>query len=102
LDQPPHKTAHAGSTATYLIVFAALLGLTLLTVVVSYVPLGVLHTPMALLIASAKAVLVLLFFMHLLHAPRLTWLVLGAALLTFGIMVWYILSDYLTRSWLVP
>jgi len=101
LDQSPHETAHAASTTTYLTVFAGLLGLTLLTVLVSYAPLGVLHTPVALLIAAAKAVLVLLFFMHLLHSPRLTWLILGAALLTFGIMIWYTLSDYVTRPWLV-
>jgi cytochrome c oxidase subunit IV len=101
LDQPPQETAHAGSTATYLTVFAALLGLTLLTVLVSYVKLGEFHTPVALLIAAAKATLVLLFFMHLLHSPRLTWLALGAALLTLGIMMWYTLTDYFTRPWLL-
>jgi len=100
LDQSPQESAHAGSTATYFIVFAGLLGLTFLTVVASYANLGTWHTPAALLIAAVKAVLVLLFFMHLLHSPRLTWLTLGGALLTFGIMMWYTLSDYLTRDWL--
>jgi cytochrome c oxidase subunit IV len=47
----------------YYRVFAALLGLTLLTVGVAFLDLGSLNTIIALTIAVAKVVLVLLFFM---------------------------------------
>jgi cytochrome c oxidase subunit 4 len=58
---------------TYLAVFAALLLLTVITVLVSYVDLGLLNVVVALLIASAKASLVALFFMHLKGESRLVW-----------------------------
>jgi len=50
---------------TLLAVFGALLGLTALTVAVSYVSMGVLDVPIAIGIATAKATLVVLFFMAL-------------------------------------
>ena len=34
------------------------------------------NTPIALLIATIKAVLVILFFMHVIHSTRLTWVVI--------------------------
>jgi cytochrome c oxidase subunit 4 len=98
-DHPTHEpVVHTSPVATYYAVFGGLLGLTLLTVVVSYAPLGGLHTPVALGIAAVKASLVLLFFMHLIHSPKLTWLAMGGALFTFAVMVLITLSDYLTRT----
>lgn len=61
------------SRRTYLAVFAALLLLTAVTVLVSYVDLGLMNGVVALLIASAKASLVALFFMHLKGESRLVW-----------------------------
>jgi cytochrome c oxidase subunit IV len=62
-----------GGTRTYLIVFGALLALTTVTVLVSYVNLGLMNVVAALVIASAKASLVALFFMHLKGESRLVW-----------------------------
>ncbi|HAM32909.1 MAG TPA: hypothetical protein DDX05_01800 [Deltaproteobacteria bacterium] len=62
-----------GSRRTYFAVFAALLLLTVVTVLVSYVDLGLLNVVVALLIASVKASLVALFFMHLKGENRLVW-----------------------------
>jgi len=62
-----------GARRTYIAVFAALLLLTVITVLVSYVNLGLLNVVVALLIASAKASLVALFFMHLKGENRLVW-----------------------------
>jgi cytochrome c oxidase subunit 4 len=62
----------------YLIVGAALLIGTLLTVWASYLDLG--HhwnIVLALIIASAKASLVALFFMHLISEKSMIYLVLG-------------------------
>ena len=42
------------------------------TVGAAYLPLGPLHFPVAMAIAAAKAVLIVLFFMHVLHSHRLT------------------------------
>ncbi len=88
------------SRNTYFLVFAILISLTLITVGFSFLDLGQWHTPLGLTIATCKAVLVALFFMHLLHSNRLTWVVLAAALFWLGILMVLTLADYLTRSWL--
>jgi cytochrome c oxidase subunit IV len=93
-----HK--HVESLRNYFLVFAALLALTATTVGVSYLRLGALHAPAALLIASLKAALVILFFMHVLHGSRLVWLVIVAAVLFLGIMLVLFFSDYASRGWL--
>ncbi len=94
---PEHRT----SPLTYAAVFGGLLLLTLLTVLVSYSNLGVWTVPAALTIAVTKATLVVLFFMHLLHSSKLTWIILAAGLFWLGIMLALTLSDYLSRSWLI-
>lgn len=58
---------------TGIAVFVGLLLLTVVTVLVSYVDLGLWNVVVALLIASAKASLVALFFMHLKGESRLVW-----------------------------
>ena len=90
-------TTHIASPRLYVTVFLALLGLTALTVAVSRLELGVLHAPVALAIATGKATLVFLFFMHLLHSPRLTWVILAGALFFMGILFTLTLADYLSR-----
>jgi cytochrome c oxidase subunit IV len=94
--------AHVVAPRTYYLVFAALLVLTLLTVGASYLELGPLHTVVALLIAATKALLVVLFFMHVLYSPRLIWVVIGGSLFWLAIMLSLTLSDYWTRPWLAP
>ncbi len=93
-------TAHRISRGIYLLIFAALLLLTALTVAASFVELGPWHLAVALTIAMAKALLVVLFFMHVLHSGRLIWLVIGAALFWLGILLTLTFSDYATRHWL--
>ena len=103
---PPAAPGHGGGVAsghitperTYYVVFAALIGLTLLTVAVSFVELGPFHLAVGLGIGAVKAVLVALFFMHLLHSTRLTWVVVGAGLFWLGILIVLTMSDYLTRD----
>lgn len=92
---------HIASKQMYLAVFAALAGLTVLTVAVSFVELpGPLHVSVALLIATGKALLVALFFMHVLYSRRLIWLVACAALLWLGILFALTFADYISRDWL--
>jgi cytochrome c oxidase subunit 4 len=62
----------------YLIVFAALLGLTVLTVGVSSVQMpGTLAIAVGLAIAAAKGTLVALFFMHLTHERLIVYATLA-------------------------
>ena len=65
------------SVRTYALVFAALLVLTALTTAVAFVGEG-LREMTTLAIAVCKAVLVILYFMHVRWSPRLTWIVAGA------------------------
>jgi cytochrome c oxidase subunit 4 len=85
-------------TRTYYGIFSALIALTLLTVGVSFLELGTWHTTVGVLIGVVKATLVALFFMHLLHSPRASWLAALAGLFWFGILMGLTLSDYLTRQ----
>lgn len=98
-DQAPMH--HVTSVGVYILVFAALLVLTGLTVFVSTLDLGYMNTPLALAIAVTKATLVILFFMHVIHSTRLTWVVILAALLWLGVLFVLTFSDYLTRNWLM-
>ena len=52
----------------------------------AYLPLGPLHFPIAMAIAAAKAVLIVLFFMHALHSHRLDSVIGAASLLWLFIM----------------
>lgn len=85
------------SRRTGIAVFAALLLLTVVTVLVSYVDLGLWNTVVALLVASVKASLVALFFMHLKGETPLVW---GFALFPIVFLVLIIfgtLSDTMLR-----
>jgi cytochrome c oxidase subunit IV len=86
---------------TYYAVFGALVVLTFVTVGASFLDLGRWHIAVGLVIGASKAILVLLFFMHLLHAGRLLWLVLGGGILWLGILLGLTLNDYFTRHWAV-
>jgi cytochrome c oxidase subunit 4 len=91
---------HIIAPRTYYLVFAALIVLTGLTVGVSFLELGAWHTTVGLLIASTKALLVILFFMHVLYSTRLTWVVALSGLVWLAILIGLTLNDYLSREWL--
>jgi cytochrome c oxidase subunit 4 len=90
VDDHPHVTP----VRTYVVIFAVLIALTLLTAVTATQPMGNLHTPVALGIALTKAVLVFLFFMHLLHSPKLVWLAAFGTVVWLVIMIAFTLADY--------
>ena len=81
----------------YIIVWATLLVLTAVTVGVSFLDLGLWNVGVALGIASIKALLVALYFMHLRHEIKL---VLGFAifpLLILGLIIVGTLTDTMYR-----
>lgn len=92
-------TRHPIAPGTYYRVFALLIGLTFLTVGVSFLHLGgAWHLAAGLAIAVVKAALVVLFFMHVLHSTRLTWVVVASGFFWLGIMLVLTLTDYLSRG----
>ena len=92
----PHP--HHTSTTTYLLVWAALMVLTLTTVGLTYLNLGDWHTPVGLAIAVTKAVLIVLIFMHALEARRLTWIVITAMVLFLALLFAFTWADLYTRG----
>jgi cytochrome c oxidase subunit 4 len=86
------------SKRTYYRVFAALLVLLALTVGVAFVELGVWSVVLALSIATSKALLIVLYFMHVRTSSRLTQLFTVGMLLWLLILITITLSDYLTRG----
>ncbi|MCR4308944.1 MAG: cytochrome C oxidase subunit IV family protein [Deltaproteobacteria bacterium] len=85
------------SHRTTLAVFAALLLLTVVTVLVSYVDLGPGNVVVALLIASVKASLVALFFMHLKSESRLVWGFALVPIVFLALILLGTLSDTMLR-----
>ncbi len=88
---------HVVKVKTYLLVFGALIVLTVLTATVATIDLGPLNIVVALLIAMCKASLVILFFMHLRWSARLIQFVAVASLFWLAILISLTLSDYQTR-----
>jgi len=95
-------TGHSKSSPlpTYFAVFFALLVGTGLTVFAATLDLGRFNAAVALGIATVKATLVALFFMHVWHASeKLTKLVVIAALFFLLLLLGLTMSDYATRPW---
>ncbi len=89
---------HIVPTRVYYTIFLILMVCTGLTVWVAYFDLGPLNTIVALGIAVFKAVLVVLFFMHVKYSSRLTWAVIAGGIFWLLILL-TIIGDYLTRAW---
>lgn len=92
-------TDHVVSRKIYLLVFAALMVGTAITVWVAFFDLGAWNDVTMLAIAVAKATLVVLFFMHVRYSGRMIALTVGTGLLFLVILLAITLSDYLTRGW---
>ena len=90
---------HIVPTRIYYLIFAALMVGTYLTVQAAFLDLGPLNTVVALAIACAKAVLVVLYFMHVRYSTRLTWAVVVGSVFWLGILLALTMGDYLTRPW---
>jgi cytochrome c oxidase subunit 4 len=81
----------------YIMIWIALLILTAVTWWVSYVNLGMGNVAVALLIASVKAALVALFFMHLRYEKRLVWAFALVPLFFLALIIFGTLSDTMFR-----
>jgi cytochrome c oxidase subunit 4 len=94
---------HIVSPKIYLLIFAVLMILTFTTVYAATVDLNAhfagLNVIVALLIATCKAILVILFFMHAYYSSKRTKLIVFAGFFWLAIMLSLTLGDYATRSW---
>jgi len=85
---------------TYFAVWIALLAGTAITYEVAKIDLGVFNAAVALIIATTKALLVVLFFMHLKGASeKLLKLVVISTLSFLFILLALAMADYGTRLW---
>ena len=89
---------HIVPPKVYIGIFLSLMVLTAATVAAAYVNLGPFNIVIALAIASLKATLVVLYFMHARYSPKRTHMVIIAAVFWLAIMLALTLSDYVTRD----
>jgi len=96
---PEHAEHHIVGPKTYIIIFGTLLTFTGITVAAAFINLGIVNPIVALAIASTKAVIVILFFMHVKYQSNLIKMTVGAGFFTFLGLVTMTLSDYMSRAW---
>ena len=89
---------HIVSPNIYVAIFLALILGTGLTVWAAFQNFGLFNIVIALGIASTKATLVVLFFMHARYSPKRTQLVIVCAIFWLAIMLALTLADYQTRQ----
>ncbi|MBP9113631.1 MAG: cytochrome C oxidase subunit IV family protein [Polyangiaceae bacterium] len=88
-----HVHSHISSVKFYLGIFATLIACTVLTVALSYVHLGPLNLAVAVVIASLKATLVVMFFMHLKYDRTFNALIFVITLMFIGVFFAYTIND---------
>lgn len=92
---------HIVSVKVYIVIFLSLLLGTFLTVVAAFHDFPwQFNAIIAMTIASVKATLVVLYFMHVRYSSRLVALIVASALFWVAILFALTFSDYWTRSWL--
>jgi cytochrome c oxidase subunit IV len=97
--QHEDEYTHVVPASIYVGIWAALMIGTLITVLASFAELGAFNIVIALLIATIKGTLVVLFFMHLRYSPKLTIVAMIAAVFWLFIMFSLTMTDYLSRAW---
>ena len=90
---------HVAPISLYLVIFGALIVGTILTVVVAKFDLGPFNNIVMLTVACAKALLVVLYFMHVRWSSRLTWVIAASGFFWLIILFTLTMQDYMTRHW---
>ncbi len=91
------KHPHIVEYKNHLMILLLLIGFTVLTVAITSVELGPYNTAAAMLIATVKAVIVLLYFMHLKFDQKIYLVFTTIVILTFLAVVFVTFFDYLYR-----
>ena len=92
-------SGHVAPKSLYYTVFIALIFGTGLTVAAAEVDLGAFNNIAMLAIAGTKALLVILFFMHVKWGTRLTWVVVASGFFWLLILFGLGMTDYMSRGW---
>jgi len=90
--------AHAHGPGRYFVVWLLLLAFTVLTVITGHMNLGMWNLPLALTIATIKATLVVLFFMHMTEASGSNRIIFVVSLVFLIVMLLGVFGDLLTRN----
>ena len=93
-------SGHVAPKSLYYAVFLALIIGTGLTVLVARYDLGPFNNIVMMTVACTKALLVVLFFMHVRWSSRLTWVVAGSGFVWLLIMFGLTMADYMSRGWI--
>ena len=96
-----HASVHVTPPKTYAMVLGALLVFTIITVQASYIDFGEMNLVVAMVIATIKASLVALFFMHLRH-DKFNAVIFVGGLLFLAIFLIWTLFDIGTRETILP
>ena len=91
-----HKQ-HISTYRSQIFVLLGLIVLTILTVTITSVHLGPFNTAAAMLIASAKAAIVLLYFMHLKFDEKIYRFMVTLVLAIYVVVIVITFIDYLYR-----
>jgi len=95
-----HTKEHSHPTVgLYLVIIGTLMALTCATWAIAFQDLGIWNPVVALTIAVTKAVLVILFFMHVRYSSKLTMVTVGAGFFWLLILLTLSLLDYISRNW---
>jgi len=102
-----HKE-HVVSPGVYITIVILLMVLLVITIVMAFVDIDHFtqehhlgsgwNTGIALAIAIIKAILIILFFMHIKYAAKLTWAFAAAGFVWLAIMIVLTMTDYMTRN----
>ena len=77
-----------------------MIALAALTTGIAFINLGLFAAPAALIVATVKSVLVVLYFMHVRFSSPVTRLFAGAGFFCLLILVALTLGDVVTRGWM--
>src|SRR5215210_2971728 len=94
------STGHVAPKSLYYLIFGALMVGTALTVGAAFIDMGAFNNVVMLTIACTKALLVILFFMHVRWSTRLTWVVAASGFVWLLIMFGFTFADYMSRGWI--
>jgi cytochrome c oxidase subunit 4 len=96
---PEHAEHHIVQPGTYIAVYITLLVFTGITVAAAFVDLNIFNPIIAVAIACIKAVIVILFFMHVIFQTKLIKLTVAAGFFMFLTLITMTLTDYMSRAW---
>jgi cytochrome c oxidase subunit IV len=102
METKAHSENHITGNRTYVLIWAALIVLTVITVSASYIHFGTFNIVIALGIASLKASLVALYFMHLKFEDKITWVFFLYPLCLLALLIGLSISDVFFRVSVSP